>query len=63
MQLARQLGLSVTWQLGDDAEAIRATRVSCEVREATLEELFEALLAPAGLAAQRRGNQLVIAPR
>lgn len=62
-QLAGHLGLSVVWQLGENAEAIRLRRVSCKVREATLDELLEALLTPAGLAAERNGRRLEIRPR
>lgn len=63
MQLAAQLDLAVVWRLGEEAEAIRGRRVSCRVREATLDELLHALLTPAGLAAERDGRRLVIEPR
>lgn len=59
--LGKQLGLEVT--LDRSAESRLATPVAIEVREATLEELLDALVAPAGLAYELDGRTLVIKAR
>lgn len=60
-QLAQQLGLEVEW-LGSPAaaDAARARRVSCDVREVDLDGLLSAVLAPAGLAFERADRKLEI---
>ena len=58
-QLAAQLQLRLTW---DDAleESARKTLISCQVEEATLDELLWAILSPAGLEFARTGNEVRI---
>ncbi len=46
-QLAKQLELQVIWE--NESKQIRTTLVSCDVLEATLEELLKSILTPAGL--------------
>ena len=64
-QLGRQLG----WKLTVDEAAIRAAgrsldqRVSVTVENVDADQLLDALLAPAGLKAERDGNGLRIKPR
>jgi len=61
-QLASQLPVELTW---DERQLARSghsldTRISCKVQSATLEQLLEAVLAPAGLSYQRVGKQIQI---
>jgi hypothetical protein len=64
-----QLGRRLGWQLTVDDAALRAAgrsldkRVSFRVENADEDQLLEALLAPAGLRAQRDGKKVRIAPR
>ena len=64
-QLARRLG----WKLTVDEAAIRAAsrsldrRVSFTVENVDADQLLDALLAPAGLKAQRDGKNVQVAPR
>ena len=58
--LEKQAGLQVRWD-ETVAERVR-TRVTFDVREATLEELLEAALTPAKLTYRRDGNSLTIIP-
>ncbi|HYO24977.1 MAG TPA: hypothetical protein VEQ85_08505, partial [Lacipirellulaceae bacterium] len=60
-QLEAQVGLSVTWDAAVAARpGVRETLVSCEVRDADLDELLRAILDPAGLAFDRDGMQITI---
>ena len=59
-QLERQLRLTIVWDAEGDVETVRGQRISCEVREATLDELLTAILEPAGLRAEREGKRVVI---
>jgi hypothetical protein len=61
-QLAAQLKLDVTWNVGPpEAQAELAdTRISCDVRQATLDELLAAVLGPAGLTFSRDGAAVTI---
>ena len=64
-QLAQRLG----WKLDVDEAAMAAAgrsmdqRVSFAVENADADELLEALLAPAGLTAERSGNRVKVSPR
>lgn len=61
-QLAAQLKLTVTWPRG--AEGAQSppqdALVSCDVHDATLDELLKAVLEPAGLACDRDGDRVTI---
>jgi hypothetical protein len=61
-QLAAQVNLTVTWR--QDAEGAQSPQqdalVSCDVRDATLDELLKAVLEPAGLACDRDGDRITI---
>jgi hypothetical protein len=61
-QLAKQLGLEVTWDqsLPTAGTASRKALASCEVREASLDGLLKAVLAPAQLTFQRDGQKVSI---
>ncbi len=61
-QLAAQLQLTLVWdeQLVAAAPPPREALVSCNVREASLDELLEAILAPAGLAFTRDAQTVTI---
>lgn len=61
-QLASQLNLKLAWadSLGPEA---RTAATSCDVRNATLDELLQALLAPAGLAFERTDRKVEIRRR
>ena len=61
-QLAAQLGLSVTWDPAIEAVEpnVRDALISCEVRDANVDHLLQAILAPAGLAAERDGLSLTL---
>lgn len=53
-QLAKQLKLDLTWT--PETKSLRNRLVSCQVRDATLEELLGAVLAPADLQASKEEN-------
>jgi hypothetical protein len=61
-QLARQLQLEVTWDaaLQQNPTLGREANVSCDVREADLDELLTAVLSPAGLTFERDGKKVRI---
>ncbi|RIK86371.1 MAG: hypothetical protein DCC67_02815 [Planctomycetota bacterium] len=61
-QLASQLDLAIEWDpaLAADARGGRDALVSCSVEQASLAELLEALLAPAGLVAERQGQRITV---
>jgi hypothetical protein len=61
-QLASQLSVELTWderQLATTGHSLD-TRISCKVQSASLEQLLEAILTPAGLHHQRVGGQIRI---
>jgi hypothetical protein len=60
-QLAGQLGLAVNWQ--SDAQSRREHLTSCEIKDGTLEDLLDGVLAPVGLSYSLEGTQLTIMPR
>ena len=66
--MLEQLAASVGLQLKIDREALGEAGISLQqpvsfsAQEATLEELFEAVLAPAGCTFRRQGNVLEIRP-
>ena len=57
--IAQRLNVEVTFAAGIDAQD-QMQRVSFSVQDATRQQLFDAIVDPAGLAAQLRGNQLRI---
>jgi hypothetical protein len=61
-QLARQLQLEVEWDAAlEQSPALgREANVSCDVRDADLDELFAAVLTPAGLVFERDGKKVSI---
>jgi hypothetical protein len=61
-QLAKQLKLEVTWDaaLQAGAKPRRNALISCEVREANVDDLLKATLAPANLAFHRDGQRIAI---
>ena len=61
-QLARQLQLEVVWDTAiEQTPALgREANVSCDVREADLDQLLTAVLTPAGLAYEREGKKVGI---
>ena len=61
-QLAQQLQLEVAWDaaLQQNPAVGREANVSCDVREANLDELLTAVLSPAGLAFEREGLKVSI---
>jgi hypothetical protein len=61
-QLATQLGLTISWdpQLAAAAPPPGDALISCDVREADLDGLLQAVLAPAGLAFERDGQNVTI---
>ena len=61
-QLEHQLGLSIQWEPHKPADLSRRL-VSCNVKEATLDELFGVLLGEANLRFQRAGNTIEITDR
>jgi hypothetical protein len=58
-QLARQLDVEVVWA-DEISPEDRAVPTSCDVRNATLDELLTALLKSAGLGFEQTGRQIVI---
>lgn len=67
-QLLEQLAAQLALELRIDRQALEQAGISLQqpvsfsVKEATLDELFEAVLAPAGCTFRRRGNVLQIRP-
>lgn len=61
-QLAQQLELQVTWEAGPDEEPGKLAEilVSCDVRNASIDELLGAVLTPAGLAYERNGAAVTV---
>jgi hypothetical protein len=61
-QLASQLNLEVIWPEAptDGSPSVRDKRVSCKVDEASLDELLEAILAPADLSFKRFRTKVTI---
>jgi hypothetical protein len=61
-QLAAQLQLTVAWtpQLDDAPSPVQDRLVSCDVHDATLDELLGAILSPAGLAFDRADDLITI---
>lgn len=68
-QVLDQLGRRLGWQLAVDEAALRAAghsldqRVSFKLENANEDQLLDALLAPAGLKAERDGKNVRVAPR
>jgi hypothetical protein len=58
-QLASQLDLNVVWSKGAPTDS---PLISCDVRQVDLDDLLEALLAPAGFVATRDGQTVTIRP-
>lgn len=61
-QLAAQLQLELTWddkQLAANSRSLN-TRISCELKSASLDGLLEGVLKPAGLSYRREGNHIRI---
>lgn len=58
-QLAARLKLQIRWQADENA---RNRRVSCEVKDATLDELLAAVLTPASLTAVRADKVVTVTP-
>lgn len=64
----RELGRQLAWNVRVDEAAIQAAgrsldrRVSFAVEDATLDELLESMLQPAGLTHRRNGQQLIVTP-
>ena len=58
-QLASQLDLNVVWSSNAPKDP---PLISCDVRQVNLDDLLEAILAPAGLAATRDGQTVTIRP-
>ncbi len=61
-QLAAPLNLTVTWDLQADGgdSTLQSALISCDVRDASLDELLAAVLQPAGLAFDREGDRVRI---
>jgi hypothetical protein len=61
-QLAKQLKLDVEWppELSTASATTRTALVSCDVRDADLDELLTAVLSPAGLSFERDGQKVRI---
>jgi hypothetical protein len=68
-RVLQQLAARLNWKLDVDANAIRAAGLSLDklvsfnVQNASEQQLLDALLAPAGLAATPNGDRLRIAPK
>jgi hypothetical protein len=66
--VARELARRLNWQLEFDEAAITAagisldSRVTFKVKDASQEELLDALLGPAGLAFRREQERIVVVP-
>ncbi len=60
-QLARQLNLKIVWdQKIANRESHRQQHISCDIKNAKLNELLQSILAPAGLEHQRKDKQITI---
>jgi hypothetical protein len=61
-QLAQQLSLHVEWKtpVGAGKAPAREAMVSCDVRQADLDGLLQAVLSPAGLSFEREGSTVTI---
>jgi hypothetical protein len=59
-QIARQRQLEVVWQEAGSADALRALRVSCDVRQVDLDALLRAILEPLHISFELQGERLTI---
>ncbi|MAT68824.1 MAG: hypothetical protein CMJ58_04810 [Planctomycetaceae bacterium] len=61
-QLAKQLGMQIAWNGGADPAEHRRQRVSCDVKDASVEQLLAAIAKDAGLTCEIDGQVATLSP-